>query len=62
MLVAYYFIDVEVPCTVKKKLNVEIAEIPQLKNKQKVFSRYSFYTWVQIMGIFGKGAKYGVVS
>ena len=32
------------------------------KINKKVVSRYSFYTWVQFMGVFGKGTKYGVVS
>ena len=32
------------------------------KLNKKVFSRCSFYTWVQIMGVFGKGIKYSVYS
>ena len=46
----------------KKRSNVEVSEIPQLKSKLKVVSRYSFCTWVQFMGVFGKETKYGVVS
>ena len=32
------------------------------KINKKVVPRYSFYTWVQTMGVFGKGTEYGVVS
>ena len=62
MLVAY-FVDVEVPCTLKQNgETLRLQRYHSSKLNEKVFRRYSFYTWVQIMGVFGKGTKYGVVS
>ena len=49
----------------RKKKNGEMLRLQRYhssKINKQVFLRYSFCTWVPIMGVFGKGTKYGVVT
>ena len=63
MLVAYYFIDVEVPCIVKT--NVETLRLRDTTAQNLILIkcfRGIHLVKEQSMGVFGKGTKYGVVS